>query len=235
MDKDRLFNSLDCLGPPFPVDMSEITHNNTPATQINLSSTYGGKLGFIPKIPPEKLAIHGFDHWMIPNMEYHPFLPAQPGWPGLMLRSDDDLEEWGPEGGSEFRVVIKREPQFLEYVGQYEMVRLGDITGDEWKKQPAKVFNPTWIKPTSQTFNGLLKVKNGWTRVLGGGRLWNDVAARVALRKRLGKEPLIEDLAKFASKSTPDDYATLARDLKGDIDRAFCKGEEVRPVHFSQP
>ena len=80
---------------------------------------------------------------MTPNMEVHPFLPARPGWPGLMLRSDDELEEWRPEEGTEFRVVIKREPQFLEYVGQYEMVRLGDITVDEWKEQPAKVFAPT--------------------------------------------------------------------------------------------
>lgn len=143
MDKDRLLNSLDCLGPPFHVDMANITHNNTPATQADLSTTYGGKLGFTPKISSEKLANHGFNHWMTPNMEVHPFLPARPGWPGLMLRSDDELEEWRPEEGTEFRVVIKREPQFLEYVGQYEMVRLGDITVDEWKEQPAKVFAPT--------------------------------------------------------------------------------------------
>jgi len=56
-----------------------------------------------------------------------------------MLRSDDELEEWLPEGGSEFRVVVKREPKLFEYIGQYEMVRLGDITGDEWKQQSAEV------------------------------------------------------------------------------------------------
>ena len=139
MDEDRLFNSLDCLGPPFHVNAADITHSNIPAAQTDLSIIYGGKLGLIPKISPERLAAHGFNHWMTPNMDFHPFLPPQPGWPGLMLRSDDELEEWLPEGGTEFRVVIKREPQFLEYVGQYEMVRLGDITGDEWKKQPPKV------------------------------------------------------------------------------------------------
>lgn len=59
-----------------------------------------------------------------------------------MLRSDDELEEWRPEGGSEFRVVIKHELQLLEYIGQYEMVRLGDITGDEWKQQSTEVYMP---------------------------------------------------------------------------------------------
>lgn len=142
MDKDRLFNSLDCLGPPFEVDMTKITHNDIPAMQVDLRNIYGGKLSLTPKISPEKLANHGFDHWFTPNSDFHPFLPARPGWPGLMLRSDDELEEWSPEGGTEFRVVIKRDPRFVEYVGQYEMVRLGDITGDEWKQQPVKVTVP---------------------------------------------------------------------------------------------
>ena len=139
MDDDRLFNSLDCLGSPFQVNTAEITHNNIPATHADLSAIYGGRLGPTPKIAPEKLASHGFDHWMTPKMEFHPFLPPRPGWPGLMFRPDDECEEWCPEGGTEFRVVLKREPRFIEYVGQYEMVRLGDITGDEWKQQPAKV------------------------------------------------------------------------------------------------
>lgn len=145
MDDDRLFNSLDCLGPPFQVNMAEITHNDLPATQTDLRTIYGGKLGITPKITPELLANHGFDHWMTPNMDFHPFLPARPGWPGLILQLDDELEEWCPDEGTEFRVVIKREPRFVEYVGQYEMVRLGDITGDEWKRQSPKVITPTPI------------------------------------------------------------------------------------------
>lgn len=83
-------------------------------------------------------------------------------------------------------------------------------------------------------FDGLFEVKGRWTQILGGGRLWNEVVARVALRKKLGKEPSIEDLTKFTSK-LPDNYTTLAKDLKDDIDKAFCEGEEVRPVCFSQP
>ena len=139
MDEDRLFNSLDCLGPPFHVDTSSITHTNTPATRTDLSAIYGGGHSLTPKISPRRLANHGFNHWMVPSAESHPYLPPRPGWPGLMLQSDEELEEWRPEKGTEFRVVVKRKFQSLEYIGQYEMVRLGDITGDEWKQQSAEV------------------------------------------------------------------------------------------------
>ena len=149
MDKGRLFSSLDCLGPPLRVDMAEITHRDFPATQSDLRIIYGGKLSLTPKIIPEKLAVHGFDHWLTPNMNFHPFLPARPGWPGLMLRSDEELEEWCPEGGSAFRVVLRRDPNSIEYIGQYEMVRLGDITGDEWKRQPTRVIVSAHAHSTS--------------------------------------------------------------------------------------
>jgi len=86
-----------------------------------------------------------------------------------------------------------------------------------------------------QVFNNSSKVRNRWTKVLGGGQSGNDTAARVALRKKLGKEPSIEDFSKFTGKLTPNDYAMLAKDLKDDIDRAFCEGEEVYLVCFSQP
>jgi len=61
--------------------------------------------------------------------------------------------------------------------------------------------------------------------------LWHDTVARVALRKKLGKEPLIEDLATFATES----YPALSRNLKDDVDIAFTKGEEVRLVSFPLP
>jgi hypothetical protein len=64
--------------------------------------------------------------------------------------------------------------------------------------------------------------------------LCNDTVARVALRKKLGKEPSIADLTKFTKKLAPDSYATLAKDHKEDIDRAFCEGEEVCLVCLSQ-
>lgn len=150
MEDNRLFGSLDCLGPPFHVEMDRVTHNGIPTTWQDLATIYGGKIGLTPKISSKKLETHGFDHWMTPNVEFHPSLPAQPGWPGLMLRLDDGLEEWRPEEGVEFRVVVRKDQQFLEYIGQYEMVRLDDVTADEWQRQPAKVKNGS----TYRVFSG---------------------------------------------------------------------------------
>ena len=139
MDEDRRANSLDCLGPPFQVNMREITHSTFPGTLSDLRSMYGIGTSLTPEVNPESLSKHSFRHWMVLNVEFHPLLPPHPGWPGLMIQLDDELEEWQPEGGSEFRVIIKKDPRSIEYVGQYELVRLGDITSDEWKKQNSEV------------------------------------------------------------------------------------------------
>ena len=139
MDESRLFRSLNCLGHPFHVKMNKITHNVIPLTWRDISAIYGGKAGLVPKISSKKLETHGFDHWLTPNLEFHPFLPAQPGWPGLIFRLDEDIEEWRPKEGNEFRVVVRKEQHCYEYIGQYEMVRLDDITSDEWEQQLAEV------------------------------------------------------------------------------------------------
>lgn len=143
MDEDRLFGLLDTLGPLFKVNMAALTHRKTRGTHADLREIYGGKYSLTPKISEKKLKEHGFDHLMIAKSDNHPFLPPQPGWPGLMLRLDDDKDSYRPDGGTEFRVVVKLEPHFLEYVGQYVMVRLDDIRWLEWKKQPAKVSTST--------------------------------------------------------------------------------------------
>lgn len=69
--------------------------------------------------------------------------------------------------------------------------------------------------------------------MLGGGQSSNDAIVRVALRKRLGKEPSVEDLKKFADGFSPD--LGLAKELNDDADRALCRGEEVRTPRFDEP
>lgn len=208
--------------------MAKITHNVLPATQRDLSAIYGGKPGLTPKIRPERLEDHSFDHWMIPNLDFHPFLPPRPGWPGLILRLNDGFEEWCPEEGTDFRVVIKREPRSMEYVGQYQMVRLNDVTPDEWKSQPPEVIIPTLsLFLTLKAPNNPSQVRQRWSSILGGGQSAYDGVIRVALRKRLRKEPSNEDFAKFVENLNAAEYKTLAKELTDDVDAAFCKGDEV--------
>jgi len=230
MDEDRLFNSIDCLGAPYDVDTSKITHTDIPVTQADLDAICCGSSGSItPKITCKILTKDRFDYWVVPSTESHSYLPPQPGWPGLMLRLDGDLEQWRPEEGRKYQVVIKCEAQSLKYVGQYEMIRLDDVPGDEWKEQSTEVFMAVRTGSVPITSNGVSKVKSKWTQVLGDGGLWQDILARVAMRKMLGREPSAEDLMKVVVKA----YAGLCEDLKGDVDRALCGGEEVRLVCFS--
>jgi hypothetical protein len=64
--------------------------------------------------------------------------------------------------------------------------------------------------------------------------LWDDTAVRVALRK-LRKEPPVEDFIKFTERLTLSGYVALAKELKDDVEKAFCKGEWVYPMRFSKP
>ena len=140
MKGELLYTRLNKLGKEFTVDLSALTHNQLPADRVDISILYGGKSGqLFPRISDPRLVSHGFDHWMIPNSQYHPFLPPSPGWPGLMLRSKG-VDDWKPKVDGGFRVIIKREPSFFEYVGQYEMINLGNVSVEEWKAQPAMVF-----------------------------------------------------------------------------------------------
>ena len=140
MDEDDRINCLNCLRPLFHVNAADLTHNSIQATRSDLQRIYGGGPGIAPKLSAKNLAKHSYDSWLLPNVDFHPFLPARPGWPGLIFQLDDDLEEWKPDKGTEFRVIVKKEPHFLEYVGQYEMLRLGDVCGEQWKKQPTEVI-----------------------------------------------------------------------------------------------
>jgi len=139
MKEELLYARLNTLGTPLQVDLTTLTHNRVPVGRTDISILYGGKSGQIfPSISNQRLQDHGFDNWMIPNVQYHPFLPPFPGWPGLMIRSKG-IGDWQSEVDGGFRVIIKREPNFFEYVGQYEMINLGKVSGEEWKSQPTTV------------------------------------------------------------------------------------------------
>ena len=56
-----------------------------------------------------------------------------------MLRSKE-VDDWKPDPDGGFRIIIRRERDFFEYVGQYEMVNLGNLSTEEWKAQPTTVF-----------------------------------------------------------------------------------------------
>ncbi|KDQ52044.1 hypothetical protein JAAARDRAFT_101848, partial [Jaapia argillacea MUCL 33604] len=51
-----------------------------------ISDTYGGNLRqTLPMIKEEKLRIHGYDNWMMVNLDFNPESPQHPGYPGLFF------------------------------------------------------------------------------------------------------------------------------------------------------
>ena len=75
-----------------------------------------------------------------------------------------------------------------------------------------------------------LKVRSRWADVLGGGQSGYEAIARVSLRKKLDKEPSIEELMDYTNELNSYRYSSMAKGLKEDIDRAFRMGDEVYPL-----
>lgn len=140
MSRELLVDRIRLLGDPLDVDMTRLTHNTIQADRSVITKSYGGKPKHIfPKITRNKLGSHGFDDWMTPDPELHPFLPPSPGFPGLVLFADGD-DEIDRHMKKRFRVVIQRDPTHFEYVGQYALEDLGEVSPEEWKSQPKAVF-----------------------------------------------------------------------------------------------
>jgi len=134
---------------------------------------YGGKpRSLFPEISDKKCLQHSFDNWMIPNIRYHPFLPPAPSFPGLMLQLGvaDDREH---KTDGILRVVIQWGTNSFEYVGQYELMQLGQIYTEEWKAQPVMVFwflCVDFIWMTEQFLQGektMVEGHGGWSIVEG--------------------------------------------------------------------
>jgi lysine/ornithine N-monooxygenase len=82
---------------------------------------------------------------------------------------------------------------------------------------------------------GSSKVKKRWIHVVGGGQSGHEAVANIALRKKLGRDPTIQEFKKYTANMQTDAYAALAKELEVDIDQSFSKGEEVRFTLFSHP
>jgi hypothetical protein len=141
MSRELLIARISTLGQPFHVDATRLTHNQLETSQTVLTRNYGGKPNrLFPKISNNKFQEHGFDHWMTPDPNHHPFLPPSPGWPGLVVFADGDQRIEREMRNRLFRVVIQRSPGHFEYAGQYELKSLGRVSPGEWNSQADAVF-----------------------------------------------------------------------------------------------
>ena len=119
---------------PIPLDKAS---QDFPVTRQFLSSEYGGNTQqTIPNIAADKIAVHGLNDFMYPNLILNPYAPETPGASGLFFApSDGPAEEW-PQVQ---RVISRLDQGQWQYVGQYRLAPVASLTKDEWAMQTPKV------------------------------------------------------------------------------------------------
>ena len=132
---DTVWERLNSIGHelyPIPLDESI---SRISVTREFISHLYGGNTQqTFPKIKDSRLATHGLDDFMFPNLSYNPHAPEIPGAPGLFFTSRSAGKEW-PEVQ---RVVSRLQSGEWLYVGQYKLAPVESLTKEEWAAQKPK-------------------------------------------------------------------------------------------------
>ncbi|KJA28750.1 hypothetical protein HYPSUDRAFT_33099 [Hypholoma sublateritium FD-334 SS-4] len=179
-------------------------------SRLFISTTYGGNMQQTFPNPARKfLDVHGMDDFMFLPTEYQPEAPLLPGAPGLWFCIDpgyvyDRFDKLR-------RVFVKVVPMVGSKASVYQfmgMYRLSPavpayLTVEEYAAQSAQ-FHNKWVE-------GMLEM--GWGLTL---------AARVLLRRELGREPTPQEVEN-AENSRPTQCQEV---LPDEIKAAFLHGEE---------
>ena len=97
----------------------------------------------VSKVASEKIAKHGYDHFMFVNLAYHPDAPKRPGSAGLMYGVGGATAI--PKIPPNARVFVNvMDAQWL-YMGNYEIEEVEWLTLAEWKKVPDKVVSTSFL------------------------------------------------------------------------------------------
>ena len=93
-----------------------------------------------PKIRKSALATHPYRNFLHGNFEHNPFMPPEPGWPGLFLRLEESTDRCDAEGNPiAYRTFVRQADKRCIYYGQYTLTKLQDISKQEWHEFPEKV------------------------------------------------------------------------------------------------
>ena len=126
------------------MDRGRITHDRFVITRADITSIYGGEnVSSFPRIGKEARARHPYRDFLHGNFVHNPFLPPEPGWPGLFFRLDEKFEHRDVDGDPiVYRTFARHADRRCVYLGQYILTRLEDISKQEWRDLPDKVSIP---------------------------------------------------------------------------------------------
>ena len=110
---------------------------------MDISAIYGGEtVSLFPKIRKSARATHPYRNFLHGSFDHNPFMPPEPGWPGLFFRLDDKNDHRDTEGNPIiYRTLARHADKRCVYVGQYTLTRLEDISKQEWRELPEKVLS----------------------------------------------------------------------------------------------
>ncbi|KAF8874194.1 hypothetical protein BD779DRAFT_1476638 [Infundibulicybe gibba] len=155
-------------------------------------------------VPRNFIWYHHGSHQTYLNQDHQPFAPAIPGSPGIFFGVGHKSSDVGQEVQRIFTRIARG--HWL-YMGQYQLQRDRPLTKEEW----ASIG---------------LKVQNTWTSSLSTAAWGKRVRLRIALRKRLGRQPTSDEIQEELGRSGRRSLETTREDLS----QAFLRGEETISV-----
>lgn len=168
-DRTLLRNRLDQLGPPLSVDRSRLTHDSSIITRMDISAIFGGNpVSSFPRMSREAQAQHPYRNFLHGNFDHNPFMPPEPGWPGLFFRLDENTDHCDPDGNpTVYRTFARHADKRCIYLGQYTFTKLEGISKQEWRDLPGKVPQP-YTRLEFMNINIRTTDKNNLAQVLRG-------------------------------------------------------------------
>jgi len=117
---------------PFPIPLDR-SISEVMVTREFLSHHYGGNpQETLPSISAKRVAIHGINDFMFPNLDFNPHAPEVPGAPGLFFEAQGcPADDWPKVQ----RVITRIDSGRWLYIGQYQMTPNPSLTKEEWVEQ----------------------------------------------------------------------------------------------------
>ncbi|KIK65047.1 hypothetical protein GYMLUDRAFT_240372 [Collybiopsis luxurians FD-317 M1] len=144
--------------------------------------------------------------------EQNPDLPVNPAEPGVFLTAREDILKMQPAGGVRFFIGYESDRKLWKYVGDYELVKCAEMTGEQFSLQP---------RETQERFANIILHQREDCE-------WLSMHARISLRKRriaVTRNSVSEERVKIIRGSIKEN--AVARDLTvQDVIDALAKGDE---------
>ena len=131
---DTVFERITAIGHELYPIILEKAISDISFSREFISHIYGGNTQqTFPQIKRERLASHGLNDFMFPNLSFNPHAPQLPGSPGLFFTTgdSDNPGEWPTVQ----RVISRIKSGEWLYVGQYKLAPVAPLTKEEWATQ----------------------------------------------------------------------------------------------------